>query len=197
MGRFLDQKFYERSDVDKVARKLLGKRLVTVIDGVMTSGTIVETEAYSYAERGCHAYQNRMTKRNEVMFGSGGHAYIYFCYGMHYMFNVVTNKKNRADAVLIRALQPVQGIEYMMERYNTSNGKRITSGPGKLAKAMGITKKLNGASLIGSEVWIENGIEVSPRQIVTTTRIGIDYAGTDALLPWRFYLKDNEWVSKK
>jgi DNA-3-methyladenine glycosylase len=174
----------------------LGKELFIFVDGQTTSGLIVETEAYSYRERGCHAFNNKLTERNKVMFEEGGIAYVYLCYGIHHLFNVVTNKKRKADAVLIRALQPSQGTSHMLARMNVNTLKRITSGPGKLTKAMGIDRKWNGVSLTNSDLWIAESVKVEPNQIITSTRVGIDYAGEDAKLPWRFYLKDNEWVSK-
>ncbi len=192
----LPASFYHQNDVVLIARSLLGKKLATCIEGKLTSGLIVETEAYSYRERGCHAFNNKMTARNKVMFEAGGIAYVYLCYGVHHLFNVVTNQTGKADAVLIRALQPVQGQETMLARMNTNSAKRITSGPGKLTKAMGIDRKMNGLSLYFDNLWIEKSLPVSKSEIVATTRIGIDYAGEDAQLPWRFYLKDNVWVSK-
>jgi DNA-3-methyladenine glycosylase len=192
----LPASFYHQNDVVLIARSLLGKKLVTISEGKLTSGLIVETEAYSYRERGCHAFNNKMTARNKVMFESGGIAYVYLCYGVHHLFNVVTNQTGKADAVLIRALQPVQGQETMLARMNTNSIKRITSGPGKLTKAMGIDRKMNGLSLVIDNLCIDECLSVSKSEIVTTTRIGIDYAGEDARLPWRFYLKDNGWISK-
>jgi DNA-3-methyladenine glycosylase len=169
---------------------------LTKIDNQICGGKIVETEAYSFKEKGCHAY-NGMTKRNEVMFQDGGVAYVYLCYGVHEMFNVVTNVKGKADAILIRALEPTIGTELMMDRVGKDSIRRITSGPGKLTKALGINRSLNGKNLNGQEIWIEDqGVAIRPRDIVTSKRIGIDYAGKDALLPWRFFLKDNIWVSK-
>ena len=192
----LTKSFYQRQDVVKIARELIGKVLVTNVNETLTSGVIVETEAYSGNERGCHAY-NGMTERNKVMFDVGGRAYIYLCYGIHQMMNVVTNEKGKADAVLIRALKPLAGIDRMLERARTKSIKRLTSGPGKLTKALGICRELNGHSLKGSDIWIQDqGISVTTHQIVSSPRIGIDYAGEDALLPWRFSLKDSEWVSK-
>lgn len=194
--RQISQSFFNHKDVTRIAKGLLGKELFTVNNGQTTSGLIVETEAYSYRERGCHAFNNNLTDRNKVMFEEGGIAYVYLCYGIHHLFNVVTNKKGKADAVLIRALQPRQGTVHMLTRMKVNTLKRITSGPGKLTKAMGIDRKWNGVSLSTSDLWIEEGIKVQSNQIMATTRIGIDYAGEDARLPWRFYLKDNEWVSK-
>jgi DNA-3-methyladenine glycosylase len=191
----LPQSFYQRSNVVQVAKELIGKILVTSVNDVLTSGMIVETEAYSFKERGCHAYKGQ-TERNKVMFEKGGISYVYLCYGMHHLFNVVTNQPGKADAVLIRALEPVQGMDLMMERMNVNMIKRITSGPGKLTKALGITKRWNGVDLVGEQVWIEEGEKVAASKIKADARIGIDYAGEDALLPWRFSIKDNKWVSK-
>lgn len=188
---------FVKSDVARIARQLLGKVVVTVHQGVVTSGLIVETEAYSHRERGCHAYQNKMTERNKVMFLEGGHVYVYLCYGMHHMLNVVTNRAGVGDAVLIRALQPLEGIAVMMERMNATAADRITSGPGKLAKAMAIDRSHNGLRFGDSAIRLQEGETLRRSQIVATQRIGIDYAGADARLPWRFYWKDNDWVSKK
>lgn len=195
MSRLHDS-FYTRTNVVKIARELLGKKLISEIDGVRTAGIIVETEAYSYRERGCHAFNNKLTNRNKVMFESGGVAYVYLCYGIHHLFNVVTNKTGAAEAVLIRALEPIEGEKWMMERMNTRTLKRITSGPGKLTKALGIDRTFDGIQLNSQQLWIEKGVRVTEKEICTSTRIGIDYAGEDALLPWRFSIRDNVWVSK-
>ncbi len=192
----VSKSFFQRKNVVQIAKELLGKTIATEIYGQVTSGIIVETEAYSFRERGCHAYQNRMTERNRVMFEEGGVAYVYLCYGIHNLFNIVTNKSDKAEAVLIRSLQPVQGEDLMLERMRTTSLKRITSGPGKLTKALGIDRTHNGKDLMTSDLWIEEGIRVAKKDIVAVTRIGIDYAGEDAKLPWRFYLNDNAWVSK-
>ena len=193
----LEVSFYKRNDVARIARKLLGKALFTRQNGALTGGMIVETEAYSSIERGCHAYQNRKTKRNEVMFKAGGQAYVYLCYGIHNMFNVVTNSSGKADAVLIRALEPIRGIDLMLNRMNSINPKKITSGPGKLTKAMGIDRTLNGVSLKSSRLWLEDiGYTVVKKNVVCSRRIGIDYAGKDVLLPWRFTIKNSQWISK-
>ncbi len=192
----LSDSFYARTNVTQIARQLLGKKLITNVLGGRSGGIIVETEAYSFRERGCHAYDNRMTNRNKVMFETGGVAYVYLCYGIHHLFNVVTNKKGMADAVLVRALQPVEGEEWMLKRMKATSLTRITSGPGKLTKALGIDRTFDGKYLNSTEVWIEEGVNVSSRQVVSSARVGIDYAGEDALLPWRFSIKDNEWVSK-
>lgn len=192
----LPEGFYRRKDVTRIAKELLGKALFTRIGGKVTGGLIVETEAYSWKERGCHAYNNRRTKRNEVMFGDGGHAYVYLCYGIHNLFNVVTNQPGTADAVLIRALEPLDGITEMLRRTNQQNSGRITSGPGKLTRALGIERTLNGKPLSSESLWIADvGRKVSKSQIVAGKRIGIDYAGEDAKLQWRFTVKNNEWIS--
>jgi len=182
----------------RIARELLGKSLYTRIDDTVTGGTIVETEAYSWKERGCHAYDNRKTARNAVMFGPGGHAYVYMCYGIHFLFNVVTNTAETADAVLIRALEPHTGVAAMEERRGKlTNRFHLTSGPGKLTRALGIDRLWNGASLQQDKVWIaDDGLRIRRSDIVAGPRIGIDYAGEDALLPWRFSVRGNPWVSK-
>jgi DNA-3-methyladenine glycosylase len=193
----LEESFYQRSDVTKIAKDLLGKTLYTRAGRTITSGIIVETEAYSHVEKGCHAYMNRKTKRNEVMFSAGGYAYVYLCYGIHNLFNVVTGSPGIGDAVLIRALEPVDGIGIMKERMHTSNVRRITSGPGKLTKALGIDRSFNAKHLTGSDVWIgDEGLIVKKQQIISSKRIGIDYAGADADLLWRYTIDGNVWVSK-
>ena len=191
----IPESFYQHSNVTHIAKNLLGKYLFTKINGAITSGMIVETEAYSHREKGCHAYKG-MTPRNEVMYQSGGPAYVYLCYGIHNMFNVVTNEKNVADAVLVRALEPGVGIELMQKRMNVATPKRITSGPGKLTKALGVDRTFNGKLLWDDDIWLEEGIVIPRSKIIVSPRIGIDYAGEDALLPWRYTIKDNPWVSK-
>lgn len=194
----LTDSFYQRTDVVKIARELLGKVLFTNVNGIITGGIIVETEAYSWREKGCHAYGSKKTNRNAVMFEKGGYAYVYLCYGMHYLFNIVTNKPSVPEAVLIRALEPLHGIEEMfLRRGKLKNDFHLTSGPGKLTKALGIDRKLNGKFLLDDEVWVEDtGRRITNRNIEATPRIGIDYAGEDALLPWRFTVKGNDWISK-
>ena len=194
----LSEDFYRRTNVVKIARDLLGKVLYTRVDGVVTGGTIVETEAYSWKERGCHAYGARKTARNAIMFGEGGYSYVYMCYGIHYLFNVVTNREDTPEAVLIRALEPLTGIDLMKVRRGMfNNGFHLTSGPGKLTKALGIGRSFNGKSLLDDDIWIEDpGMKLADKNIVASERIGIDYAGEDARLPWRFSVKGNVWVSK-
>ncbi len=193
----ISEHFYQRQNVVKIAQQLLGKTLFTNIQGDITGGIIVETEAYSFKEHGCHAYDNRKTERNKVMFESGGISYVYLCYGIHHLFNVVTNQLGKADAVLVRALEPTMGYELMKTRMKVSSLNRITSGPGKLTKALGINRSHNGKNLEGIEIWIEDmKLSINPKNIVSSTRIGIDYAGEDAMLPWRFTIRDNQWISK-
>ena len=191
----LSESFYQRQKVVTIARDLLGKVLVTRIQGQITAGLIVETEAYSWRERGCHAYNQRRTARNEVMFGPGGRAYVYLCYGIHHLFNVVTNEADRAEAVLVRAIEPVDGIDIMLRRTDSERLNRLTSGPGKLTRALGISRQHNGYSLLGDNIWLEDGVVLNPRMIDASPRIGIGYAGEDARLPWRFTVRGNSWVS--
>jgi DNA-3-methyladenine glycosylase len=191
----LDRSFYLRNNVVRIARELVGKSLHARIRGISTSGMIVETEAYSYKERGSHAFRG-MTPRNAVMFGEGGHVYVYLCYGVHHLFNVVTNKAGLADAVLVRALQPMDGEELMAKRVGGKAAK-ITAGPGKLSKAMGFDRRHNGIDLCGDEIWLEDmDMDVKSIKIKKGPRIGVEYAGKDASLPWRFWIAGNPWVSK-
>lgn len=194
----LPESFYERKNVVKIARELLGKTLLTNIDTIVSGGIIVETEAYSWKENGCHAFGGKRTGRNEIMFGKGGYAYVYLCYGMHNLFNVVTNVEGTAEAVLVRALEPKVGVEEMkLRRGELKNPYQLTSGPGKLTKALGINGSFNGKYLLNTDVWIEDvGVIVKNKDIIASKRIGIEYAGEDANLPWRFTIKDNKWISK-
>jgi DNA-3-methyladenine glycosylase len=190
--------FYERPDVLKIAQELLGKLLVTKIDGQRTSGRIVETEAYrGVTDRASHAWNNRRTKRTEIMYSHGGVAYVYLCYGIHHLFNVVTNVKDVPHAVLVRALEPVEGIDAMLWRCGKQKvDTTLTAGPGSLSKALGITTELTGESLSGDVVWIEEALPVPKAQIVAGTRVGVAYAMDDAYLPYRFSVRGNPWVSK-
>ena len=198
MSAKLPRLFYINQDVVRIAKSLLGKILVTNINKKLTSGIIVETEAYSWQERGCHAYQQKMTLRNEPMFDSGGTSYVYLCYGVYELFNVVTNQEGIAEAVLIRAVEPMDGLEIMLKRTHAQSPARITSGPGKLTRALGITRKHNRINLtVGEKIWIEDrGIKFSPSQIESSSRIGLNFKGDDAQLPWRFTVKESAWLSK-
>lgn len=197
MAKKLPLSFYRQDDVTSIARQLLGKVLVTSIDNVRTAGIIVETEAYAgIRDRASHAWNNRRTQRTGVMYQPGGLAYIYLCYGLHYLFNVVTNVREVPEAVLVRALEPLDGITAMQQRYPHKNTVKMTAGPGSLCKALGIDAALNGEKLTGSRIWIEEAPAVADTQILSGTRVGVQYAGADALLPYRFSIKDNKWVSK-
>jgi len=191
--------FYQKDDVNLIARQLLGKYLYTNIDGVCTAGVIVETEAYKgVIDKASHAYGGRFTDRTKVMYENGGVAYVYLCYGIHYLFNVVTAAEGTPHAVLIRGVEPVAGLDVMQERRKMAVLKSsITAGPGALSMALGITKKLNGADLLGDQLWIEDkGLSFPDGDIVAVPRVGVDYAADHALLPWRYYVKGNKYVSK-
>lgn len=187
----LTKRFYLRENVVHVSRDLLGKYLFTNFEGELTGGIITETEAYNgIVDRASHAYNNRRTDRTEIMFGEGGVAYVYLCYGIHSLFNVVTNKKNIPHAVLIRSIHPTHGIALMLKRRNKKTiDKSLTRGPGTVAQALGIHYSKNGTSLLGNEIWIENrNHKIKMGQIEISKRIGVDYAGEDAHLPYRFVL---------
>ena len=196
MPKSLSKAYFENPDVVFLAKDLIGKQLSTHIDGVVTSGIITETEAYAgQGDKACHAHLGKFTKRTKVMYEPGGIAYVYLCYGIHHLFNVVTNTRGHADAVLIRAIEPTQGIHIMQERRGKSKlDKSLTAGPGNLTKALGISKIHNQSSVVGDAIQIEN-TENKNISLVETTRIGIDYAGEDAKLPWRFYDNNSKFVS--
>ena len=195
----LPREFYTRSNVLTVARDLLGKLLVVPSeDGQRVSGMIVEVEAYRGPEdRASHAYGGRRTKRTETMYSEGGIAYVYFVYGMYYQFNVVCNVPDVPHAILVRALEPVEGIELMRERRHQHPDHNLTNGPGKLCIALNIDRALDGADLLGDRVWIEEYKAISPRRIARGPRIGIDYAQEWISKPWRFWIRDNSYVSRK
>lgn len=191
--------FYLRPDVVSIARELIGKTLITNIDGKFCEAMITETEAYAgVTDKASHAYGGRCTPRTSIMYLKGGHAYVYLCYGLYHLFNVVTHEKGIPHAVLIRAAQPLEGNDTMLSRRGFSKIKpALTSGPGALAKAMGIHTCYSGISLLGKTIWLRDaGIHIPENQITSTPRIGVEYAQDDALLPYRFYLKNNIWVSK-
>ena len=203
MPKKLSRQFYLREDVIQIARELLGKILVAPTDdGERVSGMIVECEAYlGQIDRAAHSFGGRRTARNEITYGAGGYAYVFFIYGMYFQLNVVTDTIDTPHVVLVRALEPVEGIETMRARRNkngkTMPDKNLTSGPGKLTIAMGIDRGFNGEDLLGDRIWIEEGKKLANKDIATGKRIGIDYAGEDAEKPWRFWVKDNLFVSKK
>jgi DNA-3-methyladenine glycosylase len=195
----LPASFYLRPDVVQIARELLGKVLVTKWNGKYTSGRIVETEAYEgELDRASHAYRG-ITPRTTVMFGEGGVAYVYLCYGIHQMFNIVTNVKGTAHAILIRAVEPMEGVDIMLQR----TGKKtldhtLTRGPGNVGKAFGFHTSQCGLSLQSKELYIgDDGFILNKASIATSPRIGVGYAGEHALLDYRFYIKGNPYVSGK
>ena len=194
----LNNDFYTGSDVVEIARNLLGKILVTTFNGNLTSGRIVETEAYvGITDKASHSFGGRRTPRNQHMYNEGGISYVYICYGIHSMFNVVTNTTNTPDAVLIRALEPIEGIDCMLQRTGKIQLDNIlTKGPGNLCRAMGIAKIHSGISLNSKEIFIaDEGFVFTDDAIAASKRIGIDSAGIDALLPYRFYVRGNKFVS--
>lgn len=200
----LKREFYAR-DTITVAKELLGKVLVHNIEGMLLKGKIVETEAYLGVEdKAAHSYGGRRTNRVEVMYGPAGHAYIYFIYGMYFLLNVVTEREGIPQAVLIRGIEPLEGLNSMaIYRFNKLYGeltsyqkKNLTNGPGKLTKAFNIDRKLNGIDLCGNRLYIEEG-ENKDFNIVQTTRIGIDYAEEARDFPYRFYIENNPYVSVK
>lgn len=191
--------FYQREDVVQIARELLGKILVTEWDGERTAGRIVETEAYAgESDKASHASKGR-TNRTEVMFNEGGKAYVYLCYGIHQMFNIVTNVKDVPHAILIRAVEPLEGIDMMLRR----TGKKVadhtlTRGPGNVGKALGFHTSQCGFSLLEETLFIaDDGFQLSAEKIGVSPRIGVAYAQEDALRPYRFFVKGNPYVSGK
>jgi len=188
----LEQSFYTRDDVVLIARELIGKVLCTRFEGMLTKGIITETEAYEgITDRASHAYGNRRTARTEIMYREGGTAYVYLCYGIHSLFNVVTSKAGNPHAVLIRSVLPTEGLDIMKLRTNKNSiGAREGMGPGKVASLMGIHYSHSGLSLLEGDhslIWIEHpdGERISG-EIIAGPRIGVDYAGEDAKLPYRF-----------
>lgn len=194
---YLPLSFYQRS-TKKVAKELLGKKLVRIYRGQRISGIITEVEAYlGVKDRAAHSYSNRRTKRTEPMYAIGGHSYIYFIYGMYHCFNVVTQQLGVPEAVLIRALEPVEGIAQMQKFRKSKDLNDLTTGPGKLAQALHLTKKLNAVALNSKELFLEGGSSIPKSKIIQKPRIGVDYAGDHAAWPLRFYVKDNSYISKK
>jgi DNA-3-methyladenine glycosylase len=199
----LGRSFYRRKNVVEIARDLIGKILVTGFDEILTSARIVETEAYAgVIDRASHAHGGRRTKRTEIMYAKGGHAYIYLCYGVHHLFNIVTNGEDVPHAVLVRAAEPLEGIEQMMERAGRKSSNKtdisLTSGPGNLSRALGISTHHSGIDLLGEEIFIaSDGLRVADSDIISTPRIGVEYAGEDAMLRYRFILRGNPYISAK
>jgi DNA-3-methyladenine glycosylase len=196
----LPQDFYNRANVLKIAKELIGKLLVTHFGGHLTAGRIVETEAYrGEIDRASHAFGGRRTKRTEVMYGEAGTAYVYLCYGIHHLFNVVTNKRDVPHAILIRAVEPLHGIDAMLKRTGKKKlDNTLTKGPGNVSKALGIYTQHTGWSLHSDQLFLaSDDFKAGKKDIISSARIGVDYAGEDAALPYRFTLKDNPYVSGK
>lgn len=188
----LSQEFYQRGDVVQIARELLGKALVTRVDGVLSSGIICETEAYAgTADRASHAYGGRRTNRTEIMYQNGGFSYVYLCYGIHRLFNVVTNVSDVPHAVLIRGIRPLDGVEIILQRRSGNNHAKMGIGPGNVSSCLGIGLEHNGQNMLLSDtIWLEDRALVVPEsEIIIGPRIGVDYAGEDAKLPYRFVWK--------
>ena len=199
MMKKLPLSFYLRTDVTRIAKELLGKVLVTNWNNEYTSGRIVETEAYAgETDLASHASKGR-TNRTEIMFGQGGKAYVYLCYGIHQMFNIVTNKEGIAHAILIRAVEPIEGIDIMLKRAkkmkpDTSLGR----GPGNVGKAFGFHTSQCGRLLTGNELYIaDDGFKLNPSMVGTSPRVGVEYAGEHAEWHYRFFIKGNAYVSGK
>lgn len=195
----LPESYYHNPDVVALSRDLIGKYLFTNIDGDLTGGYIVETEAYAGVnDKAAHSYGGRLTPRTQTMYMQGGVSYVYLCYGIHEMFNVVVSEEGHPHTILIRAIQPADGLDVMMLRRNMETVKpNITKGPGSVAKALGISRKINAVSLQSDVIWIEDrGLTISDEEVAAGPRIGVGYAGNDALLPYRFYVKGNIYVSK-
>ena len=195
----LEKKFYLDEDVDNIAMELLGKFLVTNFNGQLTSGKIIETESYAgVIDKASHAYGGQRTNRTEIMYRAGGTIYVYLIYGIYSLFNIVTNKEDIPHAVLIRAIEPVDGIETMLRRRKLDKPKyNLSAGPGLLTQALGISTKHTGQSIFDGNIWIEDrGIILPQDEIIVRPRVGVAYAEEDALLPRRFSIKDNPWVSR-
>jgi DNA-3-methyladenine glycosylase len=190
--------FYERTNVIEIAKDLLGKIIVTNFNDEISSARIAETEAYiAITDKASHSYNGKRTARNEHMYGNAGLSYVYICYGMHHLFNVVTNKKNIPDAVLIRAAEPMAGIDVMLQRTGkTTLDNTLTKGPGNMAKALGIAKHHSGINLLGKQIFIcDDGFILTPSLLGISKRIGINGAGEAAAYPYRFFIKGNKFVS--
>ncbi len=197
----LPQSFYLREDVVQISKDLLGKYLVTNFEQKITVGKIVETEAYRAPDdKACHAYGNKLTNRTKTMFGKGGTSYVYLCYGIHHLFNVVTAPKGIAHAILIRGIEPVGNVNVMLQRRSFEKLKyNLTAGPGTLTKALGISTNQNGVSLTDkkSPIWIEDrGDVILEKNIIASPRVGVAYAEECALWDWRFRVKDSKWTSR-
>lgn len=190
--------FYERDDVAQIAKELLGKYIITTFDQQTTVGRIVETEAYAgIIDKASHAYNNRRTARTEVMFGPAAVSYVYLCYGIHHLFNVVCNVKDKPDAVLIRGIEPVKGMHVMLQRFNKEKpDSSIGRGPGNVSKALGISTQHTGLSLQSKQIWLAEDNASTFFNVLTSPRIGVDYAGEHAKWLYRFFIENHPQVSK-
>lgn len=190
--------FYERDDVAQIARELLGKYIITTFDQQTTVGRIVETEAYAgIIDKASHAYNNRRTARTEVMFGPAAVSYVYLCYGIHHLFNVVCNVTDKPDAVLIRGIEPVEGMHVMLQRFNKEKtDSSIGRGPGNVSKALGISTQHTGLSLQSKQIWLAEDNASTSFNVLTSPRIGVDYAGEHAKWLYRFFIENHPQVSK-
>jgi len=192
----LGRAFYARPTLS-VARDLLGQRLVRRLDGQLVEGRIVEVEAYIGREDAASHAHGGLTERNAAMFGPPGHAYVYFIYGMHHCFNIVTEREGYPAAVLVRALEPLTGIQAMRERREGRPDRELTNGPAKLCYALDIGRELDGADLVeGSELWVERGERVDEERIMSGTRINVRGDKRALSAPWRFWIRDHPYVSK-
>jgi len=195
----IDNCFYQRPDVLAIARDLLGKHVCTNLDGELTTGRIVETEAYCHVgDQSITLHLQRKARQARALYQPGGHAYLYRVYRVHTLFNITTHDAEHPDAVLIRAIEPIAGIETMLRRRGLSAPARnLTAGPGLLTQALGLTPELNGETLTGPRLWLEDaGETIADEQVITSSRVGLEYAGPEAVaLPWRFRVRDSKWTS--
>ncbi|MEP6704618.1 MAG: DNA-3-methyladenine glycosylase [Acidobacteriota bacterium] len=193
----LNRDFFTRTNTLQIARDLLGKLLVVQTPDSRASGIIVETEAYlGEVDKAAHSYGGRRTARNESTYAEGGHVYVFFVYGMYYQLNLVTGLVDHPHVVLVRAVEPVEGIDVMRERRGPMKDANLTSGPGKLCIALGIDRSLNGEDLLDDRIWVEEYRNLKKQEIAIGPRVGIDYAEEFIEMPWRFWVKDNPFVSK-
>jgi DNA-3-methyladenine glycosylase len=191
--------FFQRSDVLLTARELLGKHVCTLLDGELTTGRIVETEAYRHeGDPSITLHLQRKARQAQALYQPGGHAYLYTVYRVHTLFNITAHDADHPDAILIRAIEPLEGVEVMLRRRGLAKvARNLTAGPGVLSQALGLTPALNGEPLTGPRIWLEDaGENISEENILASSRVGLEYAGDEAVaLPWRFRLKDSKWTS--
>jgi DNA-3-methyladenine glycosylase len=191
--------FFQRPDVLLTARELLGKHVCTLLDGELTTGRIVETEAYRHeGDPSITLHLQRKARQAQALYQPGGHAYLYTVYRVHTLFNITAHDADHPDAIIIRAIEPLEGVEVMLRRRGLAKvARNLTAGPGVLSQALGLTPALNGEPLTGPRIWLENaGENISEENIVASSRVGLEYAGDEAVaLPWRFRVKDSKWTS--